>query len=156
MTGITLINLIGRAIPELLLFNWAFFVLSQTKFDVKKYSKSCLLFLISNCIIRSLPIQFGIHTLLFLVVYIVINTKINKIPTIKSITVSVGVFIVEFICEIINFEIVNILSNGNMLLESINSISSLLASYISLVLFVLIIYLIKIIMIKMENRKLYK
>ena len=82
------IILIGRTIPELLLFNWAFFILSQTKFDVKKYSKSSLLFLISNCIIRSLHIQFGIHNLLMLMVYIVINTMINKMPTIKCLEVT--------------------------------------------------------------------
>jgi hypothetical protein len=105
---------IVRGIPEEFLFVLAVHVFSKTKIDLKKYLLSSTLFWIVVCLIRLLPIQFGINTMLNLVALIVLVSLINKIEIIKSIQAGIIVIILGFIAEGVNAAFVQFILKVDM------------------------------------------
>ncbi|BCZ45910.1 hypothetical protein psyc5s11_19770 [Clostridium gelidum] len=153
MFEMSLLFLIGRVIPESLLFAWAFYTLSQTKIHVKRCFLSVIIMVILACGINLLPIHCGVHTLLTMVGIIITNIVINKISTIKSITVTFGTIIIEFICEIIDLFTLHYFFNVDTEYIASNAQLKILYGLPSLLLFVLIIILLKAIIIKIEIKK---
>lgn len=102
MLKLSLFEFIARVIPEEFLFVLAVHALSKTAIDLKKYILSGAMFSIEVYLIRLLPIQYGIHTILSLIGLIVLVSFINKIDIIKSIRAGISVFILDFILEGLN------------------------------------------------------
>ncbi|MCB2360073.1 hypothetical protein [Clostridium estertheticum] len=102
MLRLTLLYVFLRILPEEFLVIFAVHVFSKTVINVKKYIISSIFFIIAVYLIRLLPIQYGIHTIIGVVVVIVLTININKISIIKSIQASIMTTILEFICEGIN------------------------------------------------------
>ena len=106
MLKITLLEFFFRGLPEGFLIIFAAYVFSNTAINIKRYIISSLLVLIAITSIRLLPIQYGVHTILNIIVIIVLTVNINKINIIKSIKASIMAMILEFICEGINMFII--------------------------------------------------
>jgi hypothetical protein len=133
MLKVTLLEIFFRGLPEGFLFIFAVYAFSKTAINIKKYVVSSIIFVISVYLIRLLPIQYGVHSILNIIVLIVLAVNINKIGIIKSIQTSIMAVIIEFICEGINMiiikyifkaDIVHILSEPS--LKILYSIPSLL------------------------------
>lgn len=102
MLQVSWFEFIVRGFPEALLFVFAVYTFTKTKVNLKKYSLSVILFWIIVYLIRFLPIQYGIHTLLSLIVLIIITNSLNKIDVIKSIQAGIITFILGFVSEGLN------------------------------------------------------
>lgn len=156
MFEMSLIYLAGIVIPEGLFFVWAFYTLSQTRISINRYFLSVIINVILVCGVKLLPIDFGVHTLLLIVAYIITNIVINKINVIKSIVVTISVIIIEFICEIIDLFIIQHLFKSNAEYIFSNSILKVLYGFPSFLLFVFFIILLKFLIKKIEHIKLYR
>ncbi|MDY4948122.1 MAG: hypothetical protein SO128_01960 [Clostridium cadaveris] len=102
MLKLTAIEIVARLIPEALIFIFATYALSKTKIDIKRYiTASCLL---TTCIfiIRMLPISYGVHTILNIIVQAVIIIYINRIEIIDAIKCTITTAISLFILEGLN------------------------------------------------------
>lgn len=95
-----------RAIPESFLIIFAVYAFSKTAIEVKRYSLSSIIFSIMIYIIRLLPIHYGVHTILGIILIIILTVNINKIDIIKSIQAVILTVILQFICEGINIFII--------------------------------------------------
>ncbi|HEX9026960.1 MAG TPA: hypothetical protein VF839_10940 [Clostridium sp.] len=153
MLEISLIDLIGRTIPEALFFIWAFYTLSQTKIQVKRYFLSVIIMIILNYGAKLLPIHYGVHSLLIIVGLIITNNIINKINIIKSILITLGVFIIEFICEIINLLIIQYLFKADINYVFSHSELKVLYALPSFLFFICSILLLNFLICKIVNKK---
>lgn len=155
MLEISLIELIGRTIPEGLFFVWAFYTLLQIKIELNKYFLSAILIIILICGVKLLPIHFGIHTLLIMVGTVTINIVINKIDIIKSILVTIGVIIIEFVSEIIDLAILQYLFKVDTAYIFSNSKLKVLYGLPTFLFFTFFVVALKFLVNKIENKKLY-
>lgn len=109
MLKLSILEFFIRVIPESFLIIFAVYTFSKTAIEVKKYFLSSIILAIMTFMIRSLPIHYGIHTILCIIVIILLICNINKIDIIKSIQAVIITIILQFICEGINvFMIQNI------------------------------------------------
>ena len=106
MLKLTLLELFFRGLPEGFLIILAVYAFSKTAINKKKYIVASISLVIAVYLIRLLPIQYGVHTILNLIVVIVLTVNINKIDIIKSIQGGIMTIILEFICEGINMFII--------------------------------------------------
>ena len=67
MLKITLFEFIVRGIPEEFLFVFAVYTFTRTAINLKRYLIASFVFWISEYLIRSLPIQYGINTVIGLI-----------------------------------------------------------------------------------------
>ena len=106
MLKITLLEFFVRGLPEAFLIIFAAYAFSKNAVNMKKYLLSSGLLAIMVYLIRLLPIQFGVNTILSIIVIIVITVNINRIDIIKSIKAVVIAVILELVCEGINVFII--------------------------------------------------
>jgi hypothetical protein len=102
MLEVSLLEYFVRGIPEGFLFVLAAHVFSKTSINLKKYLVSGTVFWLAVCLIKRLPVQYGINTILILIALIVIVSFINHIDIIKSIRSGIIVLILGFVSEGIN------------------------------------------------------
>lgn len=114
MFEVSLIEFIGRAVPEGFLFVFALYVFSKTRINKKSYLLASVIMGIITFIIRLLPIHYGVHTILNIILLIVIGVNINKIDVIKSIQAVIISIILQFICEGINVFIIQYIFKVSM------------------------------------------
>jgi hypothetical protein len=106
MLKLSMIELFLRLVPEALFLILAGYAFSKTKVNRSKYILSSILFGSINYLIRLLPIDYGVHTILGLICYVILLNKINNISLIKAIQVSFISTIIMFICEGISIAII--------------------------------------------------
>jgi len=106
MLKLPLLELFLRGIPEGFLIIFSVYAFSKTVVNKKRYLISSIIFLVAVYLIRLLPIQFAVHTILGLIMTIVLTVNINKIPIIKSIQACIVATIVESICEGLNILVI--------------------------------------------------
>ena len=102
MLKLTLLEFFLRGLPEGFLLIFAVYAFSKTAINIKKYIVTSIIYVIAVYLIRLLPIQYGVHSILNIIVIIILSVNINKISIIKSIQASIMAMILEFICEGIN------------------------------------------------------
>lgn len=102
MLRITLLEFFLRGLPEGFLIIFAVYVFSRTVINIKRYIVSSIILIISIYLIRLLPIQYGVHIILNIIVVIILSVNVSKIGIIKSIQTSLMTVLLEFICEGIN------------------------------------------------------
>lgn len=153
MLQLSLLELFFRTLPESCIYIWSGYILSNNKIDKTKFILSSILLSLCTFCIRLLPIHFGVHTILFLIVYILICALINKIDIIKSISSGLISVIILFICEGINVFILRLLQID---IETTfkEPVTKLLYGIPSLFLFGLIITILY--KINSKRRRLYK
>lgn len=102
MLRLTVFEFVVRLIPESFVLIFAMAALSNTKLNVKRYIISSLLFGIYIYSVRRLPINYGVHTILDIIIMIIIMSSINKTDIILAIKASLITTIGLFICEGLN------------------------------------------------------
>lgn len=134
MLSLPIIELFLRLIPEGFLFMFAAYAFSKTTIDRNKYILSSILLGTIGYLIRFFPIDYGVHSILSLILYIVLATNINKINIVKSIQAGLITVILEFIFEGINVVVIqnifkkdiNVIFNDSIL-KSLYGVPSLIA-----------------------------
>lgn len=144
MLKLTLFEFFLRIIPESILAVLSIYIFSFTSIKIRPVVISSVLFALTTYLVRMLPIQFGIHTVIIMMIYILINIFINKISIVKSISSILLFTIFLSICEFVNMIILNLL-NIDMQFEFRDSVMKIVCTTPSLVLFggvILVFYLI--------------
>lgn len=100
--NLTLVEVFLRIIPEQFLFILASYMLSGKKIDIKRILLSSFIVAVAIYLTRLLPTQFGIHTILGLVMIVFVNIKVNKFKVIKAIQITVFLVILLLLSEIVN------------------------------------------------------
>jgi len=134
MLRISWFEFIVRGIPEEFLVLFAVHAFSKTGINLKKYLLSGSLFWVLTSLIRFLPIQYGIHTILGLLLLIVLATFINKIDIIKSIRAGLITIILEFISEGLNVFLIQFVLKIDLNSKMNNPISKTLYGLPSIIL----------------------
>ena len=102
MLRISLIEFILRTIPESFLIIWAIYLLSYKRINQKRYIASSVFIAISTYLVRMLPINYGVHTVINIIICILIVVLINKISISKAMSSVLKVVITISICEWVN------------------------------------------------------
>jgi hypothetical protein len=127
-------------IPEAFLFVLAAYVFSRTKLNRKKYMVSAVLYGISGYLIRFLPIDYGVHTILSLIVLVLLSVKLNGISIIKSIRSAIAVILTMFVSEGINIAIIQFVLKKNINDIFANSMMKIIYGMPSLFIFGIVVY----------------
>lgn len=129
-----------RAIPEGFLFVLAVYIFSKTKIDKKKYIICSVIFAISMFIIRLLPINYGVHTILSLMLLVLLITTYNKMDVIKAMKSVLIVVLMQFLIEGINVLILTLIPSINIDNLFKDPITKTLVGLPSLIVAYLIVY----------------
>ncbi|SHK26047.1 hypothetical protein [Tepidibacter formicigenes] len=142
MLKLSLLSLFLRTIPEGIMSIFANYVLANKKVDRKKMLVSGILLGISTYLIRFLPIHFGVHTILSIMIYIFLCIKINNIDYFKAISSSIISMIILFVLDwVAVFIYMKVFSINPKILFS-KSIISILFGLPSIVIFSIIFFII--------------
>ena len=138
MLRLTGFEFVVRVIPEAFVLIFAMAVLSNTKLKINRYIISSLLFGVYVYIVRMLPINYGVHTILDLVVMISIMSIINKADIILAIKSSLITTIVLLICEGINMLLLSFIFKDRLEVIFTNTILKTIYGFPSLICFAII------------------
>ena len=144
MLKASLIEVLLRGIPESLILAWGIYVLCSKKIDINLYLFTSFLVVISMFFIRLLPIAYGVHTSLGIIMIIIITSFVNNIPVIKAISSTLILMILLSICEWLNIFISENLFMINLQKAFSIPLQKNLYGIPSLILLALIIYVIQI------------
>ena len=97
-----LVPLIAKNIPEAFFLVLAVAAFCKVRLSVKKYLLISLGVLVSTYVIRMLPIHFGVHTLLNILVLIFLMVWLCPLPIYDAIKASLLVPIILFVLEGVN------------------------------------------------------
>ncbi|ACQ53430.1 hypothetical protein WBZ18_17250 [Clostridium botulinum] len=114
MLKLSIVEFVARATPEAFLLIFAVYTFSNTRMNKKNYLLSSFLMLIMIFIIRSLPISYGIHTILSIMVLILLSYIINRIDVIRAVKSTIITIILQLICEGTNIFIIQYILKENM------------------------------------------
>lgn len=138
---LSLIEFILRTIPESFLIIWAIYLFAYKRIDPKRYITSSIFIAITTYLIRMLPINYGIHTIINIVNLILITVSINKISIMKAISAVLKIMITLSICEWINIIVLDKVMKIDLQMIFSEPIKKMVYSTPSLVMFGVIILL---------------
>ena len=95
-----------RSLPECFLLILAIHSFSKIKIDKKKYIISSFICSVAIFLVRMLPINYGVHTILAMGITSILGVAINKIDVIKAIKGVLIVIILQFALEGMNIFII--------------------------------------------------
>ncbi len=101
-------------------------------------------------IIRSLPISYGIHTILSIMVLVLLSYTINKIDVTIAVKSTIITIILQFICEGINIFIIQYVLKNDMNYIFNNSKLKTMYGIPSLIIFTCIVLLLYIRLLEKE------
>ncbi|TDT61299.1 hypothetical protein [Fonticella tunisiensis] len=107
MLKLSMLELFLRTIPEGFAFILASYALGRKAIDRDRYCISALLLGITIYLVRMLPIHFGVHTIIIIMIHILLTSAINKIETIKAVSAALVSTIIMFLSEWLNVFILN-------------------------------------------------
>lgn len=139
MLKLSLVEFFVRLIPEALIFILAAYTFSGTKINKKNYFLGTLLLVLVTIAIRFLPINYGVHTVMNIILMTVITWLINKIDIIKAIRASIMSTILLFTCEAASIVILMKVYGDRLSIIMSNSTTNMLCSLPSLVIFAIIV-----------------
>ncbi|NNU77483.1 hypothetical protein [Clostridium estertheticum] len=140
MLRLTLLEVVLRSLPEEFLVIFAVYVFSKTVINIKRYIISSIIYLFAVYAIRLLPIQYGVHTILNIIIIIVLTDNISKISIIKSIKASIMAVILLFICEGINVFIIQHIFKADVRSVLSHTVTKILYGIPSLLIFAVIVF----------------
>ena len=133
MLKLTVFEFLLRLIPEAFVLMFALFMLCNIEVVMNRYIVSSILLGIFEYIIRFLPINYGVNTIIGIFIMIIIMYRINNSDMIASVKASLIVTIILFICEWVNVLLLNIVLGdkleiimNNFVLKTIAGIPSLI------------------------------
>ena len=95
-----------RGLPEGILLVFSIYCFSKTSIEIGRYSISAILMAIAGYAVRLMPIHYGVHTILNIIIVSILTIFINKIKIMKAIKAIIITVILESICEGINLFII--------------------------------------------------
>lgn len=104
---ISLLEFILRTIPESFLIILAVHLLSYKKIEPKTYINASVFIAISTYLVRVLPINYGVHTIINIMIYVLAIVSINKLGVIKAISSVLKIIITISVCEWINVAVLD-------------------------------------------------
>lgn len=137
MLKLTTMEFYIRAIPEMFTLVFAATMLAKEKIDKKKYFITSIVLCIGVFLIRMLPITYGVHTILNIILMTILITIISKINVVKSVRSSVFIAMIMFVCEGLNILILSNLVGVNIAVVSSDPKCKILYGYPSLVIFMI-------------------
>jgi len=155
MLKVSMLEIIFRAIPESFLIVLSTYTFSKVDINKGRYILTSILIFIGIFIVRCLPINLGVHTILAIVIIIVLNVFINKIHVIKAIKGTIITFMLQFICEILNVVIIQNVLGLDMNNAFRNNVSRLLYSSPSLIMFALVVISYYFVLLKRKDLKVH-
>ena len=156
MLEATILDLIARGIPEAFLFVLSAYTFSKIAIDKGPYVISSILYAVIIFIVRNLPINYGVHTVIGVITLIVLNISVNKFELIKAIKVSIFTFILEFICEGVDILIIIYVFGLDMNNAFRDNITKLLYSSPSLIIFAMFVFSYYFILLKRKELRVHK
>lgn len=102
MLKLSLVELFFRAIPDSALFITGAHIFSKTPLNKLNLFKSILHISITIYIIRSLPISYGIHTLLSVIAITVVVTTFHKIDMVHALKAVFITMLIQYGSELLN------------------------------------------------------
>ena len=114
MLKLSVFEFVFRAMPESFIYMFAIYSFSKKIVDKKKYLLSAFLMVICVFVIRMLPINYGVHTILNIIMAIVITCTVSKIDILKSIKASITMIIILFICEGVNVGLLSLILGSKL------------------------------------------
>ncbi|MHC1681763.1 MAG: hypothetical protein AB6733_02225 [Clostridiaceae bacterium] len=139
MLQLSLFEVIFLLIPESLILLFSFYVFSFTGLKLKKIILSSILMVIMIYLVRLLPIQTGVHTLILIPINILILRLINGIPVIKAATSIILSLLLLFFCELVSLYFISSILKVNVEMAFQNVVTRTFYGYISLVLHFIIV-----------------
>ncbi|AWI04569.1 hypothetical protein [Clostridium drakei] len=141
MLKLTWIEFFLRTIPEIFILIWGIHVISRKSFNIPKYVLSSIIISILTFFVRWLPIYFGVHMILNIILTISIMIIIG-IPLIKAIYSTLIMFFVLCLSECLNLIILNLLNidTNLQLLEPVEKCVLALPSLIITSVFIIIMH----------------
>lgn len=152
MLKLTWIEFFLRTLPEIFIMVWGIHVISRKSIDIPKYIFSSLVLSISTFFVRWLPIYFGIHIMINIILMISIMSIIG-IQIIKAMYSTLLIFFALSLGEFLNMILLNLL-NINTNIQFINPYKKCLYYLPSLIFLVLLIIIINnLLKMKKELKK---
>lgn len=133
------IEIFFRLLPEGFLIIFAIYAFSKTKINKNKYIVTSLISGLAFYLIRMLPINYGVHTILSMGFVMLMGVNFNKIELIKVIKSCLIYIITQFASEGVNIFIIQNILKENINEIFLNPISKILYGTPSLVIMFLII-----------------
>lgn len=156
MLRLTLFEYFTRTLPEGFLLMLGMSVLCNVKIERKKYICESIILSILEYLVRSLPINYGVHTILNIMIMILLVKKINNTDMIVSIRSGLIITILLFICEALNMILLNCVL-GDRLEELLsNDVLKNICGIPSLIFYILIIIILYYFKKKRDKHANYK
>jgi hypothetical protein len=134
-----------RSIPESILLCYASYIIINSRVDMKKTVYSGIILGLISYLVRLLPINFGVHTIIGVLIYASLLSKIHNMAIFKSMKVSLVAMVILLISDTITvYTCINILKIPQEVLLQQNTQGILIGS-LSFVIFIPIIMAIKLI-----------
>ena len=149
MLKLTWIEFFLRLIPETFILICGIHVISRKSFDIPKYIFSSIVMAILSFFIRWLPIYFGVHMIINIILSISIMVIIN-IPVIKAIYSTLLMFFILSLSEFLNMIALSLL---NINIESLSTFLKCLVGVPSLIMMLLFIIAINWVLKRKEGVK---
>lgn len=105
--SINIFEIIIKGIPEGLLFVYSVFVFTKTKFSVKQYLLTVLIFTLFVIMIKWLPIGSGANSMLYIIFLIVLMITMGKVPIQKAFVAVLITAVLIGISEFFNVVLLN-------------------------------------------------
>jgi len=149
MLKLTWIELFLRSIPEMFALIGGIHIISRKAFNIPKYIFSSIVLSILTFLVRWLPINFGVHTIINIILVISIMIII-EIPVIKAIYSTLLMFFILSLSEFLNMILLNLL---NIDIESLSPFIKCLSGGPSLIMILLFIIIISWLLKRKEGIK---
>lgn len=145
------IEIFLRLIPEMFLVIWGITIISKESLNIKRHILLSAIMAILTFFIKTLPIYFGIHTIIIIVLIIIIMVT-SGIPVIASIYGTLIMSLILSLSESLNMlllNLFNIITNVNY----INPIKKCILGIPSLVILFLIVIILNYVVTRREKSK---
>ena len=103
------IEFILRTLPEGFLVIFAIYIFSRTNMNKIKYLITSTAFSLIVYFTRMLPINYGVHMILSVLILLFIIIYYNKIEVVAGIKSIILIYLIQLVSELINVLILNIL-----------------------------------------------
>jgi hypothetical protein len=140
MLKLTWIEFFFSLVPEMLIFTWGIYVVTRELFNVKNYILSSIVMALLVFLVRELPIYFGVHMIINIIVAISFMVFIN-IPIVKAIYSTLLMFFILSISEFLNIILLGLLKIdvNNSFTNPVTKCTFTIPSLIFFILFIIVI-----------------
>lgn len=150
MLKLSFLEILVRGLPESFMMILATYTFANKKLDKKPYLTSSLIMALVVYIVRLLPINYGIHTILSIFVLIFLTVNINKIDLIVCIKSSILVLMLLLLCEGLNLWFIQNILHKNLTVLSTSLVEKFILGIPSTILFSVIVILNYLILLKRD------